>query len=228
MVEEIKTNKNTRILMLYSALINGQVINKFTYSMEHNINERTFERDIAEIRNYLSEIYSPCELLYDKINDFYYLSGVVPKYIDKMDATVIAKILLDSSTLRKDELKGLLEKIMLNVNPYEVNEIITYLKNDINFYESLTEISILKILTDLYMVIDKGNDLEITDDEGKNLIISPIRILIENSKFILLANVENSLLDYIKIDVEKISSFKILKTLNAKIIQQNYYTEREE
>lgn len=225
---EFKTNKNTRILMLYNSLISGQFINKATYSAEHNINERTFERDIAEIRNYLSEIFSIHELLYDRINDAYYLTGTGPKFIEKMDATILAKILIESKVFRKDELEGLLEKIMVSVKSYELDEIISYLNNDLNYYNSKTATSIMKILTDLYMIIEKGNDIEVTYYGGESFEISPIKIIVEDSSFKLLGTVGNELIRYIKVNIEKISNFQNLKTFNAKVRQQDYYNEREE
>ncbi len=54
----------TRILKLYDALAGGQLIKKSTYCMENGISERTFDRDIEKIRNYLSESFSGKEVLY--------------------------------------------------------------------------------------------------------------------------------------------------------------------
>lgn len=211
--------------MLYNDLINGHLINKYTYSIDHNINERTFERDISEIRNYLSEIFSPYEVLYDKKNDVYFLSGNRPMFIDKMDAVILSKVLLDSKTLRRDEVRGLLEKIMITVNPYEVNQVISFIKKDIDLYESRTKNSILKILNDLYMIIDNCNDVEILCNDGKKITVSPIRILIKDSKFILLANSEEKQDTQVMINIDEISNFKILNTFYAKNIQQHYWAK---
>ena len=61
-----KTDKITRILMLYHQLVNGQHINKTLFSWEHGINERSFDRDIEDLRLFLSEIYSAREIQYNK------------------------------------------------------------------------------------------------------------------------------------------------------------------
>lgn len=44
------TDKVTRILMLYQQLLNGNIVKKATFALEHQITERTFERDIDDIR----------------------------------------------------------------------------------------------------------------------------------------------------------------------------------
>lgn len=52
--------------MLYHQLLNGEHIDKAAFSLEHNITERSFDRDIEDIRLFLSEIFSSNELLFDK------------------------------------------------------------------------------------------------------------------------------------------------------------------
>lgn len=225
---EIKSNKNTRILSLYQMLLNGEYVFKTSYSLEHNITERTFERDIAEIRNFLSDIFSNRELIYDKSLNAYHLSGKTLKYLDKMDATILIKVLLESRCLRIDELEGLIDKLILTVNQNDVKDIVSYLHKDLTNYESLNSKSILKLLNDLYLVIDRGCDIEIVDDEGSSRTISPIRIELNGSNFQLIAKELNLESNYIEIDVEDISYFKMLNTNFAKNIKQEYFKEREE
>ena len=102
-----KTDKITRILILYHKLLNGEHIDKAAFSLEHNITERSFDRDVEDIRLFLSEIFSSSELLFDKISGTYYLTGEQPQYIDRMEAVTIGRILLSSTSLRYDEMMGL-------------------------------------------------------------------------------------------------------------------------
>ena len=48
--------KITRLLFLFSKLINGEKVNKTVFCFEHDCSPRTFDRDIQEIRLFLSEI----------------------------------------------------------------------------------------------------------------------------------------------------------------------------
>ena len=110
-----RTGKATRVLMLYQRLLKGELVDKITYSLEYGVNERTFDRDIEEIRMFLSETYSSDELLFDRETNTYYLTGRRPQYIDRMDATVISKILLESKAFCTVEMQGLIDTILSTV-----------------------------------------------------------------------------------------------------------------
>ena len=105
------TDKITRILILFNRLIRGEYIDKSIFSIEHNIAERSVERDIKDIRIFLSEIYTNNELLFDKERNAYYLTG--GKHIDVSSVEVLAfvKILLSSRAFRKDEMLGLVSSM---------------------------------------------------------------------------------------------------------------------
>ena len=47
------TDKIERVLGLYTKLINGSVVNKAEEAANYNVNERSIQRDIDDIRNYM-------------------------------------------------------------------------------------------------------------------------------------------------------------------------------
>lgn len=61
-----KTDKITRVLMMYHQLMNGEYIDKSWFALEHGVNERSIDRDIEDVRLFLSEIYSSRELVFNK------------------------------------------------------------------------------------------------------------------------------------------------------------------
>ena len=73
------TDKVTRILTMYARLIEGRKINKQSYCMDMNIDRRTFDRDIEDIRLFLSETFSNDELIYDWKNESYHLKYTYQK-----------------------------------------------------------------------------------------------------------------------------------------------------
>ena len=232
MEENYKTDKATRVLMLYHQLLSGQVVDKVTYLLEHEVNERTFDRDIETIRLFLSDIYSGEQLLFDRESNTYYLSGKRPQYIDRMDATIISKILLESHLLRKDEMSGLLNTILSSVASYDANTIREYLHHDLQEYVSDTDSAVLKFVSDLYGVIKTGCDLDIREKQssgGSEIItVSPLKIVCEQNKFYLIAAQNFSLKSITKIDLEKIISFKSLNTTFAQRLKEKYYKTQEE
>lgn len=227
---ESRTDKNTRLLMLYDALLNGNGVDKNAFSMEHGINERSFDRDIEDIRLFLSESYSGEDLYFDRRDNSYFLSGSRPKYMDRMEAVVISKIILESGLLRKDEMCGLLESVLASVAPRDAKIIEEHLLRDIQNYESGTEVAILKFVEDLYDVLKSGRDVKVFVKDGENTRterISPLEIVCEKSVFQLVAARNCSITDIVKIDIRNIVKFETLFSDYARRLKEKYYEEQE-
>lgn len=230
--EHYKMDKATRVLILYHQLLSGQVIDKVTYSLEHDINERTFDRDIETVRLFLRDIYSGEQVLFDRESNTYYLSGKRPKYIDRMDATAISKILLESKMLRKDEMNGLINTVLSSVTPHDAKVIDEYLSMDIRGYSSQTQNAVLKFVGDLYAMLKAGYDIAVTvennDDQAEVLNVSPLEIVGVDSVFYLIAAQNYSIKSVIRISIDKIVSFKSLQTTFALTLKEKYYKTKEE
>lgn len=52
-MEEYKGDQISRVLGIYTKLINGYLISKAEEAERYGVNERTIQRDIDEIRNHL-------------------------------------------------------------------------------------------------------------------------------------------------------------------------------
>lgn len=68
-------DKISRLLLLYSRLIQGEKINKLSFCMETDSLPRTFDRDIEDVRLYLSELFCNEDLVYDRQENVYYFAG---------------------------------------------------------------------------------------------------------------------------------------------------------
>lgn len=231
MKKVLRTDKNTRILLLLYQLSRGIRINKEAFSLEHGISGRTFERDIGDIRIFLSEIYSHEEVYFDKQTNSYYLSGNHLEYMDRRNATVIASVILGSKAFREDEMKGIFQSILLMTKPKDAEAIKEYFKNDMQEYTTETQSAIIKILGDLYAVIKSGKDIliDLTDStsEYNGTMISPLQIMFKSSKFVLIAAKGSDLNNIVEIPVDHIIGFKVLNTVYAKTLQDIYKTVKE-
>lgn len=225
-----KTDKITRVLTLYQQLSSGQDVNKAYFSLMHGISERSFDRDIEDIRLFLSESYSGEDLLYDKETDAYRLSGSQPSFMDRMDAAVIAKILLSSSAFRKDEVTGLYDSLLTMVHPRDAGVIREYLQQDIQQYESFTRDALLKTIGDLFVAIRSGVDLELTirSQNGGNeaLPCSPLELRIEDNCFFLIAAKERTLSQIVYLPLESIDNFRKLPSSFAQTLQKQYFQKK--
>ena len=212
--------------MLYDALLNGSGIDKKTFSMEHGIDERSFDRDIEDIRLFLSESFSGCELLFDRITNTYYLTGSRPKYMDRMEATVISKILLESGLLRNDEMQGLLDSIISSVTERDAEAIENYLLYDLKKYKSDVDVAVLKFVEDLYVVIRSGYDIELVLQD-KILNVSPLELLCDDKTFCIVAAEDYDLKKIIKVKIQDILRFKTLFSTRADTLKKKYFNNEE-
>lgn len=65
--------KSSRVLILFYRLLQGEHIRKINFSMAYDTTERSIDRDIHTIRLVLLELHSSCELIFDKVENSYYL-----------------------------------------------------------------------------------------------------------------------------------------------------------
>ena len=55
MKEEIKGDQIGRVLQIYSKLLDGYIVNKADEAVRYGVNERSIQRDIDHIRNFLDD-----------------------------------------------------------------------------------------------------------------------------------------------------------------------------
>ena len=211
----MKTDKITRMLILYSSLIKGHKVSKFLFSMEHGINERSFDRDIEDIRLFLSEIYSPEELVFDKVENAYYITGQTRSEIDSGEAYVLAKTLLGSKALRKDEAEGIVESLIGVVSNKEARFLKSKLANDVISYDGVKhDKAILKFVRDLSNCIFENKHIRMKYHATKGTIeeieLYPKDIQCVNSQFVLTASLLKTD-DEKKYIIDKIEEFEIIR-----------------
>ena len=108
--------KTARVLGIYTKLMNGALVNKAEEAKYYNTSERSIQRDIDDIRNYLEETEDNGgvinSVIYDRVNKGYRLERVYNVKLTNPEILAVCKILLDSRSLRKDEIEPLLQKLI--------------------------------------------------------------------------------------------------------------------
>lgn len=51
----VRGNKNQRILKLYSSLMDGAVINKYEEAVRYGISERSIQRDLEDLKEFIAD-----------------------------------------------------------------------------------------------------------------------------------------------------------------------------
>ncbi len=216
-------DKVGRVLGLFWQLYNGLKINKDSFCLEMGIDKRTFERDIEDIRNFLSEMYIGQDISYDRRSNVYYMTGTIKRLLTEVEYTAIITILLGSRGLRKDEMEGLvhsLERVSEHVGlPAYGSEKEIYGK----YQENLPVNALLKMQWDLYQCIKRHLvirihylESDICNNETEEEVI-PKAVFFDDNHFMLKALRLQTYADE-KYYVEQIQGFEVLRAVS---LQEN-------
>ncbi len=109
-------DKAGRILSIYTRLKQGKVIYKQEESIRYGVAERTIQRDIVDMQCFLQEHASMFgeiqEIIYEKTLADYLLQTKKKTKLDEKDLLTVAKILLESRALTKQELYPIIHKLI--------------------------------------------------------------------------------------------------------------------
>ncbi len=109
-------NKMQRVLGIYTKLMGGYLVNKAEEALAYQVNERSIQRDIDDIRDYLDSNISATgivnSVVYDHKEKGYRLEQIYQLKLSNAEILAICKILLDSRSLQKDEMTDILDKLI--------------------------------------------------------------------------------------------------------------------
>lgn len=216
----MSTNKINRVLLLFHKLIKGEQIHKVDFARTHDVSERSVERDIEDIRIFLSEIHSNDKLIFDKLENVYYLltTGNNDK-LNNIESIVLLKIILGTRALVKKEVEFVIKSLRLNLSPQDRKEIIHSIQDEINNYISpvhnkplldmlnnLNKAIINKMIIKIDYVKDNGSEHE--------RVLMPVAFIFSDFYFYLIAFIEGK--EYKYPAFFRVDRIKNVKNLNEK------------
>ena len=111
--------KVERIIYLYHRLVEGEVLNKADEAARFEVNERSIQRDLEDIRAYFAnDPESNRELIYDRTQKGYVLVQNQKKSLTNSEILTVCKILLESRSLTKEEMYPIIDKLLQCCVPY--------------------------------------------------------------------------------------------------------------
>ena len=111
-METIAEVKSTRLLEIYARLVHGDVLSKAALSLQYHVSERSVQRDMESLRAFVAHQGIGQDVIYDYKQKGYRLIQSNPKGLTNDEILAVCKILLESRSLRKDEMLPILDKLV--------------------------------------------------------------------------------------------------------------------
>lgn len=111
-METISEVKSNRLLEIYTRLVHGDVLSKATLSMKYHVSERSIQRDMESLRAFVTHQGIGQDVVYDYKQKGYRLIQTNPKGLSNSEILAVCKILLESRSLRRDEMLPILDKLV--------------------------------------------------------------------------------------------------------------------
>lgn len=112
----MNTDKIERVLGIYTKLINGAIVNKSAEAANYGVNERSIQRDLDDIRNFMEQSIADSgvvnSVIYDRQEKGYRLERIYQSKFSNSEILAICKILLDSRAVTKIEMESMLSKMI--------------------------------------------------------------------------------------------------------------------
>ena len=167
MREDVKGDQISRVLQIYTKLTDGYVVNKSEEAARYGVNERSIQRDIDSIRNFLDEDSERTgvinTIVYDRVAKGYRLETIYQMRLQNSEILALCKILLDSRAFTKDEMVELLDKLVTccvpKVNQKLVKELI--LNEEFHYVEPRHKTRFIETMWEIGTAIHECKYIEI-------------------------------------------------------------------
>lgn len=162
-MDGFSTGKSDRLLQIYSRLVNGEVLSKKRLARHFQVTERSIQRDIESLRCFFTEQSLSQDVIYDSADRGYRLIDTMPQKLSNSEILAVCKILLESRSMRKDEMLPVLDKLIACCVPEQnkaaVNQLIANEK--FHYIAPHHEKPLLDCLWDIGQAIQKHQVMEI-------------------------------------------------------------------
>ncbi|MDO4476306.1 MAG: WYL domain-containing protein [Lachnospiraceae bacterium] len=124
-------NKSSRTLDFYVRLCEGKAINKKAEAQRFGVDERSIQRDIDDIRAFLSDRAESAvdvrTIVYDRSKKGFIMTGCEGSLMTNEEIFAVSKILLESRAFTKQEVTTVLDKMIAGCVPLRNMKLVTEL-----------------------------------------------------------------------------------------------------
>lgn len=194
--------KIDRVLGMYTKLMNGQTVCKANEARTYNVNERTIQRDIDDIRNFLESDAENTgminSVIYDRIEKGYRLETLYKIRLTNCEVLALCKILLDSRAFTKEEMVGMLDKLITCCVPKNNQRLVQELirNEEFHYVEPRHKSKFIDRLWDIGQAIRNSQYIEIKyqgvqGSTVKTRKLKPVAIMFSEYYFYMTAFIED-------------------------------------
>lgn len=216
--------KSARLLEIYSRLSEGVVLKKSELAQDFHVTQRSIQRDIEDLRCFFAERHLEQDVIYDTKLRGYRLMQATPKGLSNSEILAVCKILLESRSMRKDEMLPILDKLICCAVPESSQKAVKALiaNEELHYVEPHHNRPILDGLWEIGQAIKNQQIIEIEYERMKEprLVrrrVQPVGIMFSEYYFYLTAFLEDKT-DFENPDdlfptiyrIDRIHSFKVL------------------
>lgn len=228
--------KVDRTLGIYTRLMGGYTVSKAEEAQRYGVNERTIQRDIDDIRNFLETDVENTGILnsiiYDRYEKGYKLEQVYQLKLSNSEILAICKILLESRAFAKGEMQEMLDKLISCCVPKRNQKIVKQLiaNEEFHYVEPRHQSQFLDILWDIGQAIRNCNYIEvdyerIKDKKIVNRRLKPLAIMFSEYYFYVTAFIDD---EEVKKDFDVINDsfptiYRIDRIRNLKVCNEKFH-----
>lgn len=220
----MEIEKGTRLLYLYQELTSGKGIQKQEAALRFQVNERSIQRDIEDLRSFLAEQDPPMEVCYVAKEKRYHLVAKEHRFLDCGEILAVCKILLESRSLKKPEMDVILDKLLaVCVSPGDRQAVSRIISNERLYYIEPHHGKLLASqLWTLGQAIQTQSVLQVRyqtqTGQEKNRLLQPVGLMFSEYYFYLTAFIE---------DIDRTEHFENADDLFPTIYRVDRFSEIE-
>lgn len=192
---DYNSNKGFRLLNIYERLNKGEILDKTMLAESFGVTRKTIQRDIDDLRAYLSETYcfeNEIAIKYDKVKNGYFLVRLEREWLTNEEVLALCKILLESRAFCKEELKLLIRKLTRQIVYSDQKNVENIISNEYCNYVPLKHNKMLiNLIWELSQSIIKNKIISfiyMRQDGVKNdRLVKPVAIMFSEYYFYLIA-----------------------------------------
>jgi predicted DNA-binding transcriptional regulator YafY len=195
-------DKIERVLSIYTKLMNGSVVNKTEEAQNYGVNERSIQRDIDDIRNFLeldvTDEGAINSLIYDRRERGYRLEQIYRMKLSNSEVLAVSKILLDSRAFTKERMTQVLDKLITCCVPRVNQKLVADLirNEEFHYVELQHKRDFLDMMWQIGQAVRNSNCIEISYRRTKDKALvqrklRPVAILFSEYYFYLTAFIDD-------------------------------------